>query len=264
MPLRGNREDLNHQHSTLPQMPDWTLRYHIIRSRLGLLFSNYEYNYSNLRNTIIEQTLMEAAQKINDQLASDPNLANQALDGKLVYVQEEHEYMLELFPDTPKMTYGDILLIIPELILLHSKPPKMPGGHGGTFSYHMTPDKPVGLIFSHYDYLSTFDNDVIEQTFGEAMHKIHQELAPDPTLANQTMNPEWSYTHPIQDTDDSYWLSLMSNAPLMTYGDIPVVLTVLETWAREYRTVETDFEIFAQPGTEQQRRLGHAFLLYVF
>ncbi|KAI4091900.1 MAG: hypothetical protein LQ344_003857 [Seirophora lacunosa] len=217
-------------------------------SRLGLFFSNYEYNFSNLRNTIIEQALTEAARKINDQLASNPDLANQALDGKWVYLLEEHEYLLELFPDIPKMT----------------KPPKMPGGHGGTFSYNMTPDKPFGLIFSQYDYLSTFDNDVIEQTIAEATHQIYQELAPDPTLANQTVNQEWGYSHPIQDTDDSYWLDIMPNGPVMTYGDIPVLLGVLETWATDYRTVETDFAIFIHPGTEQQRQVGQGFLLFVF
>lgn len=140
----------------------------------------------------------------------------------------------------------------------------MPGGRGGTFSYHMTPDKPFGLIFSHYDYLSTFDNDVIEQTIAEATHQIHQELAPDPTLANQTVNLEWGYSHPIQDTDDSYWLDIMPGGAVMTYGDIPVILGVLETWATDYRTVETDFDIFMHPGTEQQRNVGHGFLLFVF
>ncbi|KAI4187130.1 MAG: hypothetical protein LQ348_004137 [Seirophora lacunosa] len=218
-------------------------------SRLGLFFSNYEYNFSNLRNTIIEQTLMEAAQKINDQLASNPDLANQALDGKWVYLLEEQEYLLELFPDIPKMT----------------KPPKMPGGRGGTFSYNMTPDKPFGLIFSHYDYLSTFDNDVIEQTFAEATDQIYRELAPDPALANQTVNVGWEYSHLIQGTDDDYYhLSLFTDGPSMTYGDIPVLLAVLETWAREYRTVECDFEIFVRPGTEAQRRFGNGLLMFVF
>ncbi|KAL9054033.1 MAG: hypothetical protein Q9206_003698 [Seirophora lacunosa] len=141
----------------------------------------------------------------------------------------------------------------------------MPGGRGGTFSYNMTPDKPFGLIFSHYDYLSTFDNDVIEQTFAEATDQIYRELAPDPALANQTVNVGWEYSHLIQGTDDDYYhLSLFTDGPSMTYGDIPVLLAVLETWAREYRTVECDFEIFVRPGTEAQRRFGNGLLMFVF
>ncbi|KAL8718377.1 MAG: hypothetical protein Q9225_004479 [Loekoesia sp. 1 TL-2023] len=137
-------------------MPDFSFPYHITRSPLGLIFSNYEYVYSALSNDIIEQTLIEATQKINHQLASKPTLANQALDGEWVHVQEKH-----------------------------GKRPKMPGP---TFPYRITPDKPLGLIFTHYDYLSTFDNDIIEQTFTEAAHQIDQEIAHNPVLANQTID----------------------------------------------------------------------------
>ena len=94
-------------------MPDFTLPYHMTRGPLGLVFSNYEYNFSNLENDIIGQTLIEAAQKINSQLASNHTLAKQALAQKWVYVQQEHGYLLDFVPEIPKMTYGDIPTIIP-------------------------------------------------------------------------------------------------------------------------------------------------------
>ncbi|KAL8756901.1 MAG: hypothetical protein Q9184_004351 [Pyrenodesmia sp. 2 TL-2023] len=97
----------------LPQTPDFTFPYHMTRSPLGLIFSNYEYSYSVLLNDIIQRTLIEAAQKINHQLASNPNLAHQALDDEWAYVQEEHDYLLRFVPDVPEMTYGDILTIFP-------------------------------------------------------------------------------------------------------------------------------------------------------
>ncbi|KAI4176464.1 MAG: hypothetical protein LQ343_001000 [Gyalolechia ehrenbergii] len=263
------------------------------RSSLGLIFSNYEYSYSVLHNNIIVQTLIEAAQKINQQLASNPNLANQALDDEWVYVQEEHEYQLGFVPDTPKMTYGNIPIIIPVIstwatqfagtecdfeiwawpgmsaqrklgkghLRLAFNFPKMPGQ---TFPYHMTPDKPLGLIFNHYDYLSTFDNYDILQTLVGAAHEIDQEIAPNPTLANQTLDHGWSYEHdPIGQTEDYYYISLHPYGAAMTYGDVPTVIAVLATWATQYRTVETDFEIWSQPGTGEQRRLGHGNLLLV-
>ncbi|KAL8776217.1 MAG: hypothetical protein Q9213_008353 [Squamulea squamosa] len=186
------------------------------RSPLGLLFSNYEYRYSNLLNDIIERTLIEAAQQINHQIASKPTLAKQALDDEWVHVQEEHGYLLRFVPDIPKMTYGDIPTIIPvittwatqytgvecdfeiwarpgmstqrrlgKLKVQHSKLPKMPGP---TFPYRMTPNEPLGLIFTHYDYLSTFDNDIIEQTFTEAARQVDQEISHNPVLANQTVD----------------------------------------------------------------------------
>ncbi|KAL8705364.1 MAG: hypothetical protein Q9201_001520 [Fulgogasparrea decipioides] len=187
------------------------------RSPVGLIFSNYGYAHSSLSNDIIEQTLIEAAQKINHQLASKPTLANQALDDEWVHVQEEHGYLLRFVPDIPKMTYGDIPTIIPVIstwatqyagaecdfeiwarpgtstqrklgighLHIASKLPMMPGP---TFPYRMTPNEPLGLIFKYYDYVSTFDNDIIEETFAEAAHQIDQEIAHNPVLANQTLD----------------------------------------------------------------------------
>ncbi|KAI4282428.1 MAG: hypothetical protein L6R38_002930 [Xanthoria sp. 2 TBL-2021] len=108
----------------------------------------------------------------------------------------------------------------------------------------MTPDKPLGLIFTHYDYLSTFDNNIIEQTLVEAAHQINQEIAPTPALANQTLDLKWTSEHHLQDeSEDYYWLSLHPDVPAMTYGDIPSVIAVFATRATQYRTVETYFEI---------------------
>ncbi|KAL8916864.1 MAG: hypothetical protein Q9208_008296 [Pyrenodesmia sp. 3 TL-2023] len=263
------------------------------RSPLGLIFSNYEYSYSILINDILEQTLLEAAQEINRQLATDPNLANQALADQWVFVQEKHKYLIELVPDIPEMTYGDLPIIILVIstwatqyrgvecdfeiwawpgtsaqrklgtghVRLATKPPKMPAG---TFPYHMTPDKPLGLLFNHYDYLSTFDNDIIEQVFVEAANKINQEIAPNPALANETLNIGWGYDHPPQDqSEDYYSLHLSPDIPAMTYGDIPIVIATLAAWATQYRTVETDFEIWARPGTEKQKKLGIGMLLLI-
>ncbi|KAL8954003.1 MAG: hypothetical protein Q9222_000164 [Ikaeria aurantiellina] len=121
---------------------------------------------------------------------------------------------------------------------------------GQTFPYHMTPNSPLGLVFAHYDYASTFDNDIIERTFMEAAHQIDQELADDPILANQTLDLEWFYQHPDPDEPENhYWLSIQPNIPAMAYRDIPLITAVLATWATQWRTVETDFQIWAQPGT---------------
>ena len=135
-----------------------------------------------------------------------------------------------------------------------------------TFLYHMTPNEPLGLIFNHYDYLSTFDNDVIQQTFAEAAHEIEQEITRNPALVNQTLDDGWMYDHPLPDEpEDSYWLNIGKfGPPRPTYGDVPGIVALLATWATQYRTVETDFEIWARPGTEQQRGLGEGSLLLVF
>ncbi len=135
---------------------------------------------------------------------------------------------------------------------------------GRTIPYHMTPDKPLGLIFNHYDYGSTFDNDDIEQTLVGAAQQIDEEIAPNPTLANQTLDRGWSYEgNPLHESEDYYSLSIHPNVAVMTYGDIPTVIAVLATWATQYRTVETDFEIWTRPGTGEQRRLGFGMLLLI-
>ncbi|KAL8756902.1 MAG: hypothetical protein Q9184_004352 [Pyrenodesmia sp. 2 TL-2023] len=129
----------------------------------------------------------------------------------------------------------------------------------------MTPDQPLGLVSRHYTYISTFDNDIIEQTFVEAAHQISQEIATNPALANQSLDHGWTYEHRLPDgSEDSYWLNLHPEVAAMTYGDVPAVVAVLATWATQWRTVETDFEIWAQPETGEQRRLGSGQLLFVF
>ena len=149
-----------------------------------------------------------------------------------------------------------------ELNSEHSNLPKMPGQ---TFPYRMTPNEPLGLIFNHYDYGVTFDNDIIEQTFIEAAHEINREIAQSPSLANQTMDVGWAYDHDLPDgSEDYYQLSLHPDLQTMKYQDIPILIAVLATWARQYRTVETDFEIWARPGTRQQRRLGYGMLLLIY
>ncbi|KAL8651244.1 MAG: hypothetical protein Q9226_004786 [Calogaya cf. arnoldii] len=264
------------------------------RSPVGLFFSSYDYGHL-LRNDIIEQTLREAVQKIKYQLAINPNLVNKAVDKRLVYVQEEHGYLLDFAPNIPAMTYGDIPVILPLIsawatqyigvecyfdifarpgtsaqrrlglgqIRLASNPPKMPGRAG--FRYHMTPDKPFGLIFTRYDYFETYDNDDVEQSLVRAENEIYRMFAPDPTLANQTCN-FWEFDddlHPIGEYEDFYSLSIEPNGPAMTWNDVRTVVAVLATWAREYRAVKTEFQIWAQPGTGEQRFLGSGRLLLI-
>ncbi len=110
--LHGNREELKQRYSNLPRMPDSTLPYHMTSSRFGLVFCGYEFHYVALRNDFIEQTVIEAARKINQQLASNPNLANQALENQWVYVQEDYKYLLRFVPEDMEMTYGDIPIVL--------------------------------------------------------------------------------------------------------------------------------------------------------
>ena len=145
----------------------------------------------------------------------------------------------------------------------------MPGPRGRTFPYHMTPSDPLGLVFTHYDYLSTFDNDIIEQTLSEAANKINQEIASNPALVNQTSDNGWTYEHNLPDeSEDYYQLSIGpgigQHDSAMTYGDARTVIALLTTWATQWRAVETDFEIWAWPGTGRQRRLGYGMLLSIF
>ncbi len=128
---------------------------------------------------------------------------------------------------------------------------------GSTFPHHMTSEWPVGLIFKHYDYLHTFDNHLVEETLSLAAGEINQDIADDPALRNQTMALRWAYEYnPLDLSEDYFSLSLHPDFPAMTYGDIPIVIAALATWSTQYRTVETDFDIWAWPGTREQRMLG--------
>ncbi|KAL8644854.1 MAG: hypothetical protein Q9226_007561 [Calogaya cf. arnoldii] len=87
--------------------------YYMIRSPLGFLFNHYEYRNSILLNVIIQQTLVEAGHKIDQQLAQNPVLGNQALHDKWSYIQVKHKYILSFVPHQRKLTYDDISTIIP-------------------------------------------------------------------------------------------------------------------------------------------------------
>ncbi|KAL8837309.1 MAG: hypothetical protein Q9170_002566 [Blastenia crenularia] len=264
-------------------------------SPLGFIFSNYEYRYQFLFNDIIQQTLVEAGQKIDHQLENNPALANQALDDEWFYIQEAEEYLLGFIPNEPEMTYGDIPTIIPLIstwatqyagvecefeiwvwpgtstqrklgrgaLLLAPKLPKMPGDRDATFPYHMDPDKPLGLIFTHYDYGSTFDNKDIEQLLAGARREYDRKVERDPALVNQTFDG-WQYDHnPLGQGEDYYTLFINGEDPAMTWGEIPNVIAELKDWTRAWRTVETDFQIWARPGTVEQRRLGWGSILFI-
>ncbi|KAI4172281.1 MAG: hypothetical protein LQ346_008633 [Caloplaca aetnensis] len=121
-----------------------------------------------------------------------------------------------------------------------------------TLSYHMT-RSPIGLIFSNYEYFHfALRNQVIEQTVREAAQKINYQLVWNPDLAHQTLNDEWTYAQ----EEHGYLLRLVPDIPDMTYGDIPIILAVISTWATQYAGVECDIEIWARPGTSAQRKLG--------
>ncbi|KAL6716095.1 hypothetical protein ACLMJK_005661 [Lecanora helva] len=276
-------------------MPDFTFAYHMTDSHIGFDFTNYEYSYSRLRNDFIQQTLKEAAQKITKQLDKVPLLSNQAVKADWIYLQAPHEITLKFVPNVPKMTYGDIRPIIALLslwatqykgsevdfdiwaypgtsnnrklgtgyVLDATRQPKMPGPRWTTFPYHMTPSNPLGLIFNHYDYLSTFDNDIISLTFEEASLQINKTLSLSPALEHQPVPNGWHYSHQLPpEYEDSYSLGL--GGPTMTYGNVRDVVALLLLWANEWRTVETSFDIWAWPGTAQGRMLGSGSLLFVF
>ncbi|KAL8749590.1 MAG: hypothetical protein Q9199_007594, partial [Rusavskia elegans] len=162
-------------------MPGEDFPYYITRSPyksyspLGFLFKHYDHRNSSLPNDIIQQTLVEAGHKIEEQLIQNPILENQTLDDKWLYIQEEQNNL-----------------------------PNMPGGYGFTFPYHMTPDNSLGLVFNHYD-LSPFDNDVIEEALVEATNRYDREIAGDPTLANQTLDRQWQYDHNPHDQGEDYY-----------------------------------------------------------
>lgn len=134
---------------------------------------------------------------------------------------------------------------------------------GKTFPFYMSPDHPLGLIFDHYDYGSTFDNDDIQQLLTGAWHAIGNALAANPSLANEPCHG-WDYEHnPQGKGEDYYQLFLHPAMPEMKYSDIPTIIGVLWDWAMEWRAVETDFEIWARSGTGEQRKLGFGNLLFI-
>ncbi|KAL8847188.1 MAG: hypothetical protein Q9221_007750 [Calogaya cf. arnoldii] len=133
------------------------------------------------------------------------------------------------------------------------------------FRYHMTPDKPVGIFFTRYNYINTFDNDEVEQTLVRAENEIYRMFVSDPTLANQICN-DWEFDdnlHPIGEYEDFYTLFIEANGLVMAWNDVHIVVAALATWTREYRAVEIDFQMWAHPGTGEQRILGSGRLLLI-
>ncbi|KAL8941791.1 MAG: hypothetical protein Q9216_002029 [Gyalolechia sp. 2 TL-2023] len=245
-------------------MPGESFLYHVTRSPLGLLFNNYDYRSSMLLNDIIQQTLVEAGHKINQQLAQNPALRDQAVDHNWFYFQEEHRPVLNFTPDSPDMTYGNILIIIPLIstwATKHIHPsnlPNMPGPFGATFSYHMTPSNHLGLVFAHYDYRYTIDNDLFEQIIVGATDQYYGQIAEDPTRANLTVVGGWYYDHPPHgESEEHYFLGIFPMGAEMRYRDIPRVFALLEDWGTQYQAVDTDYNIYERPGSGEQRRLGY-------
>ncbi|KAL8707617.1 MAG: hypothetical protein Q9220_007404 [cf. Caloplaca sp. 1 TL-2023] len=112
---------------------------------------------------------------------------------------------------------------------------------------------PLGLIFTNYDYIHPLlPNTLIEQTLLEAARRINDQLNGNPSLANLALNDKWFYMQQKYE----YLLILAPDKPELTYGDVPTIISVLSTWAMQYRGLECDFEIWARPGTGTQRKLG--------
>ncbi|KAL8866417.1 MAG: hypothetical protein Q9174_006316, partial [Haloplaca sp. 1 TL-2023] len=142
--------------------------------------------------------------------------------------------------------------------------PQMPGHFGSTFPYHMTPNDPLGLIFRNYEPSAFENNEVLEQAFAAAKLDYDGMIAGDATLANRTLDVGWDYEfNPDQKGEDYYQLFIHPEDPAMRYRDIPLVIGLLAEWAREYRTCETDFDIFGWLETGERRRLGNGNVLFI-
>lgn len=142
----------------------------------------------------------------------------------------------------------------------------MPGPRWSTFPYHMTPNNPFGLVFNHYDYLDTFDNDVIQLTLEEAAHKIDEEISANPAVEHQLLPHGFDYSHPVPpEFEDAYWVNVgWWGGSTMTYGETRDLFALLRLWAHQWRTVGTSFEIWKWPGTVGQSMVGSGDLMFVF
>ncbi|KAL8882377.1 MAG: hypothetical protein Q9198_000614 [Flavoplaca austrocitrina] len=135
----------------------------------------------------------------------------------------------------------------------------MPRGSGddpGTLPFHMDRTS-LGFVFSGYDYVSTISNPIVDQILNQAIAAISAALARDPTLSNRPLQKHVKWTHPV----DGYSLYVDPEVPNLTHGSLFAVLHLLRSWTRVYQAEECTFDIWAFPGTAQQKRLGEGIFI---
>ncbi|KAI4266570.1 MAG: hypothetical protein LQ337_008747 [Flavoplaca oasis] len=115
----------------------------------------------------------------------------------------------------------------------------------------------LGLVFSAYDQLSTIDNPIVNQILTQAIAATSAALARDPTLSDRPLQEPVKWNHPV----DGYALYIEPDIPNLTHGNLFAMLHLLRSWARVYQAEECIFEIWAFPGTAQQKRLGEGILI---
>ncbi|KAL8921099.1 MAG: hypothetical protein Q9172_004192 [Xanthocarpia lactea] len=138
----------------------------------------------------------------------------------------------------------------------------MPSGTGddpGTLSFHMDRTS-IGLVFAGYDHVSTISNPIVNEILTQAIATTSAALSRDPTLSDRPLQEYVKWTHPIAGCA----LYVDPEIPNLTHGGLFAVLHLLRNWVRVYQAEDCTFDIWAFPGTAQQRRLGGGYLLDPF
>ncbi|KAL8837325.1 MAG: hypothetical protein Q9176_005743 [Flavoplaca citrina] len=134
--------------------------------------------------------------------------------------------------------------------------PEGRGGDPGILPFH-TDRTSLGLVFSAYDHISTISNSIVDQILTQAIATTSAALARDPTLSNRPLQEHVKWTHPV----DGYALYIDPEVPNLTHGSLFAVLHLLRSWTRVYQAEECTFDIWAFPGTAQQKRLGEGIFI---
>ena len=134
----------------------------------------------------------------------------------------------------------------------------MPGGDHTTsarFPFLME-NSPIGLVFMDYDHIGLIPNIIITQLLGRASRAVSASIARHPGLAHQPIRDEVEWA-PVRKAT----MVVDPALPNMVYGDLRKLFRALALWAQQYETEECAFEIWAKPGTGEQRRLGTGYFL---
>ncbi|KAI4277825.1 MAG: hypothetical protein L6R35_006122 [Caloplaca aegaea] len=96
----------------LPRMHGEEFPYQMIRSSMGIVFSNFERGLP-VPNPVVMTLLQQAGAKLELQLALNPSLETEPMREQAIYVEEDnHQLMLAIEPRIPRMTYGDQYALI--------------------------------------------------------------------------------------------------------------------------------------------------------
>ena len=134
--------------------------------------------------------------------------------------------------------------------------PEGRGGDPGILPFHMDRTS-LGFVFSAYDHMSTISNSIVDQILTQAIATTSAALTRDPTLAGRPLQEHVKWTHPV----DGYSLYVDPEVPNLTHGSLFAVLHLLRSWTRVYQAEECTFDIWAFPGTAQQKRLGEGIFI---